>query len=280
MTTKPKGTLIIIGGHEAKAAHGAILTEVAKYAQQGKNHLVIMTVASQEPKELSEEYTSIFLEMGVKRVDTIDLRTRAEAHDEKHLKTIQQASLIFFTGGDQLRITSQLGDTPLFQSLWKYYEQGGIIAGSSAGAAVMPQTMIIGGPSDESSRISTLSMAPGLGLITDVAIDSHFAQRGRIGRLLGVVAQNPSNLGLGIDEDTAIVVTGQQRFSVLGSGAVYVVDGSEISYSSLSEAQSDGIVSIYNIRLHVLGAEDCFDLIKRHPERPKQSKQTEAQATK
>jgi cyanophycinase len=128
----------------------------------------------------------------------------------------------------------------------------------------MPETMLIGGPSDASNKVSALAMAPGLGLCTGVVVDSHFAERGRIGRLLGAVAQNPRNLGLGIDEDTAIVVSDGQ-FAVLGTGAVYAVDGTDISYSSLSEQQAEGVVSIVDVRLHVLGTGDRFDLRERRP---------------
>ena len=129
----------------------------------------------------------------------------------------------------------------------------------------MPQTMIISGPSDESNRISALSMASGLGFIPNVVIDSHFAERGRIGRLLGAVAQNPRNLGIGIDEATAIFVERNEFFTVLGDGAVYVADGSGITYSSLSEDKAEGVVTIHNVQLHVLGKDDCFDLNSRQP---------------
>lgn len=123
--------------------------------------------------------------------------------------------------------------------------------------------MLIAGPGDKSYEISALAMAPGLGLISGVVIDSHFAERGRIGRLLGAVAQNPKNLGLGIDEDTAIVVSQGEHFEVIGSGAVTVADGADVSYSSLSEANPEGIVSIFDIKLHILGREDRFDLSQR-----------------
>jgi cyanophycinase len=145
------------------------------------------------------------------------------------------------------------------------YIEGGFVAGTSAGAAAMPETMIIGGPGDESNRISALSMASGLGLLHDVVIDSHFAERGRLGRLLGAVVQNPRNLGIGIDESTAIVVERDERFRVIGSGAVYVVDGSEISHSSLAEDKSEGVVTIHDLKLHVLGDGDCYDLKTRKP---------------
>lgn len=265
MSNTPKGTLIIIGGHEEKEGDRQILTEVAERANKNKSRLVVITAASQLPEEMADQYRSVFADLGVKQVDVIDIRTRAEAMDEERVRIVAESKVIFFTGGDQLRITSQIGDSPIFSCMREIYWHGGTIAGTSAGAAAMPETMLVGGPGDDSNRVSALSMAPGLGMIPGVSIDSHFAQRGRMGRLLGVVAQNPRNLGLGIDEDTAIVVEGGERFRVLGSGAVYVADGSDITYSSLSEKSAEGIVSIYDVRLHVLGAGDTFDIPTRRP---------------
>jgi cyanophycinase len=265
MSAKPRGSLIIIGGHEDKVGDETILQEVARTAQARKGGLVIVTAATSQPEEVGKEYIKLFKELGVKQIDVLDIRTREDAHDEVSVKKIEEAAVIFFTGGDQLRITSQLGDSPTFRCMQQIYRNGATIVGTSAGAAAMPETMLNGGPSDESHKISALSMAPGLAFFSGVVIDSHFAERGRMGRLLGAVAQNPRNLGVGIDEDTAIVVKHEQHFSVLGSGAVYVVDGSEVSYSSLSEKHAEGVVSIYDIKLHVLGANDRFDLVERRP---------------
>lgn len=266
MAEKSKGELIIIGGHEDKKGDRAILKEVARRVKRRNGNLAIVTVATQKPEEMAQEYTKVFNELGVAEVEVLDIRTREEAHDQKKVDRIKRAAVVFFTGGDQLRISSQLGDSPVFQCLQEMYQAGGTIVGTSAGAACMPETMLIAGPSDESNKISTLDMAPGLGLIEGVVIDSHFAERGRMGRLLGAVAQNPKNLGIGIDEDTAIIVNDQKNFVVLGSGAVYVVDGATISYSSLSEKNPEGIVSIFGVKLHVLGEGDCFDLKTRQPE--------------
>ena len=265
MSDRPKGSLIIIGGHEDKEGDREILQEVAQRARRGSGRIVVVTVASQEPEALADDYRKVFGELGVKRVDVLDIRTRDEAFDQSNVEKLAGAPVIFFTGGDQLRITSQIGDSLVFRCMQEIYLKGGTIVGTSAGAAGMPETMLIGGPGDASHRISALSMAPGLGFIRDVVIDSHFAERGRMGRLLGAVAQNPRNLGIGIDEDTAIVVENNDCFRVAGSGAVYVVDGSGISYSSLSEENLDGVVSMDNVKLHVLGKDDQFDLTSRRP---------------
>lgn len=261
---KAKGTLIIIGGHEEKQQARDILEYVAEKASKGSGRLVIVTVASQKPEGLAAQYTEVFQELGVPDVAVLDIRTRAQAREESCAAVLDKAAIIFFTGGDQLRITSQIGDSLVFQAMRELYAAGCTIVGTSAGAAAMSETMLIGGSNDESPRISDLRMAPGLGFLPSCIIDSHFAQRGRMGRLLTSVAQNPRNLGLGIDEDTAIVVHNNE-FTVLGSGAVYVVDGQNISYSSLSEAHPKSVLSIYNLRLDVLSSGKRYDLNERKP---------------
>jgi len=174
---------------------------------------------------------------------------------------------VFFTGGDQLKITSQIGDTLVYRRIQEIYEEGGVIAGTSAGASVMCETMIVRGEDSESHRIDdTLRMAPGLGLVKGVIIDQHFAERGRMGRLLGAVAQNPRVLGIGIDEGTAIVIEGDASFQVFGDGAVYVLDGTGVTHSNVAERSDPGqALSIHDIRLHVLSHGDAFDLKSRRP---------------
>jgi cyanophycinase len=265
MTKQPKGTLIIIGGHEDKDDDREILEFVAQEADRLKGSLVLMTVATHMPEDLIKQYTDVFKDLGVKQIEAIDVRVREDGHNEANINKIEKNSVIFFTGGDQLRITSQIGDSPLYQRMVDHFHRGATIVGTSAGAAAMPETMLVAGPSDESADNATLTMAPGLGLLPGVVIDSHFAQRGRIGRLLGTVAHNPKNLGIGIDEDTAIIVEDGKLCRVMGSGAVYIIDGSTITASSLSETTAEGIISIYDVKLHVLAAGDCFDLETRRP---------------
>ncbi|GAB4517201.1 MAG: cyanophycinase [Anaerolineae bacterium] len=263
MSKKHNKNLILIGGHEDKEDECVILKEVVKAAVGGE--LVIITVATDEPDAMAQKYEIVFHELGVDKVHSLDVRLREDAQKEENVELIERASVIFFTGGDQLRITSQIGDTPVFRTIRERHEAGMTIAGTSAGAAAMPETMVISGAGDETSEISAIGMAPGLGFVHSVVIDSHFAERGRISRLLGVVAQNPANLGLGIDENTAIVIDEKQCFKVIGGGAVYVLDGTDLSYSSLSEEHPEGVMTIHDLKLHVLGADDIFDLVKRRP---------------
>jgi cyanophycinase len=212
-----------------------------------------------------KKYTQVFKKLGVRNVDPVDIRIRDDAYNDANVQAIMKASVVFFTGGDQLRITSQVGDSPTYRCMEELYMNGGTIAGTSAGAAAMPETMLIGGASDDSQEISALDMAPGLALLKGAVVDTHFAERGRMGRLIGAVAQNPRNLGIGIDEDTALVVERDETFRVLGSGAIYVLDGTGVSYSSLSEQSPEGILSVFDVKLHVLGSNDIYDLQNRRP---------------
>ena len=256
------GTLIIIGGHEAKEGDREILREVAGHVQG--NRLVIATVASHQPEGYFESYQEGFKDLGVGELVELYVEERTEASQADKLKLFDDAQGVFFSGGDQLRITSQIGDTPLEACIREVYEAGGVIAGTSAGASVMCETMLVQGSSRSSYRLGDLRMAPGLGLMRDAIIDQHFAERGRFGRLLGAVAHNPRVLGIGVDEDTAMVVE-NGAFSVIGSGAVYVVNGEEVSHSNIAEERRDRPLSMFGVRMHVLSSGDSFDLETRRP---------------
>ena len=261
---KRKGTLIIIGGHEDRDPEGdrKILKEVARRVRGGK--LVLATVASHQPEGYFDDYEKAFADLGVGELVELYVEDRTEASDREKLKVIDDAAGIFFSGGDQLRITSQIGDTGIEAKVRSLYERGGVIAGTSAGASAMSDTMLVRGTSSETHRIGDLHMAPGLGLIRDVIIDQHFAERGRFGRLLGAVAHNPRVLGFGIDEDTAAIVEGDE-LQVIGSGAVYVVDGEDVTHSNLAEAEPERVLSMHDVRVHVLGTGDRFDIRRRRP---------------
>ena len=261
-TTRPKGTLIIIGGHEDKKGDKLILKLLADRIGSGK--LVVATIASSLPAEMWEEYERLFRGLGIRHVHHLEVTSREEAKSEAKYGILDDAAGVFFTGGDQLKLTSLLGDSPVYERLKEIYERGGIIAGTSAGASVVCETMLVSGGGDESSRIGTkVAMAPGFGMISGVIIDQHFAQRGRIGRLIGAVAQNPRMLGIGIDENTAIVCDPTNCFQVLGEGAVYVVDGQDISYTNLTDEETDRTLSAFGMRLHVLSMGDSFDMQER-----------------
>lgn len=261
---KADRTLIIIGGKEDRSSDKIILGEVASRVGSGK--LVVSTVAMPNPGDLFEQYEKAFRSLGVKHVFNLEIASREEATQERKLRILDDAEAVFFTGGDQIKITSQIGDTPIFKRIREIYEEGGLVAGTSAGAAVMCETMMVEGGDEESHVVGgSVRMAPGLGLIGGVIIDQHFTERGRIGRLIGCVAQNPANLGIGIDEQTAIVVERGNGFYVLGSGAVYVIDGSGVTYSTIAQEAMNKTLSIYDMHVHMLSQGDRFDLIKRRP---------------
>lgn len=261
---RPKGRLLIIGGHEDKSDAKLILRFLAQNLDGGS--LVVSAVASEEPETMWQEYETVFRGLGVRHVKKLSIASRADAESAKSLRTLEGATAVFLTGGDQLRITSMLGDTPVYSRLLEIYGSGGIIAGTSAGASVMSETMLVGGGQNGSHRIGPdLQLAPGLGIAKDMVIDQHFAERGRIGRLLAVVAQNPRILGIGLDENTAVVLEPRERFRVLGEGAVYIVDGASVTESNIAEEDRDRAMSLYNVTVHVLTQGDQFKLDTRTP---------------
>jgi len=256
-----RGVLIAIGGHEDKEGDRLILKYVADRLQGGV--LVLATVASHQPEGYLEMYEQVFADFGIE-LRELYVNERYETTDPEKLALFDGAAGVFFTGGDQLRISSQIGDTPIEARVREILDRGGVVAGTSAGASMMTETMLVRGPSAESYRIGDLHMAPGLGLVRDMIIDQHFAERGRIGRLLGAVAHNPRVLGVGIDEDTAAVLE-KGRLTVLGRAAVYIVDGTEVSHSNVAEAEADYALSMHDVRLHVMTEGDEFDLKARRP---------------
>lgn len=259
-----KGSLIIIGGAEDKERDRIILKEVASRVGSGK--LVVTTLASEIPNEVWEVYDRAFDRLGIrKNLEHLDIANAEDARDPKKLEILKDASVVFMTGGDQLKITTKIGGSPIADRIFEIYQNGGTIAGTSAGASVMSGTMLTSGDSVESHKIGTITMAPGLGLAQEFIIDQHFAQRGRIGRLLGAVAMNPGLLGIGIDEDTSIVVH-EGKFKVLGTNAVYVVDGKDVKHTNVTEAPKESTMGIFGVRLHVLSHSDIFDFTTREPQ--------------
>jgi cyanophycinase len=254
--------LIIIGGHEDKEGDKIILKAVADRIAGGR--LVLATVASHSPEGYFEAYRKAFADLGLHDLVELYVEDRAETHDADKLSLLDGAAGVFFSGGDQLRISSQIGDTPIEQRIREIWRGGGLLAGTSAGASVMSDTMMVRGTSAETHRLGDLQLAPGLGLVRDTIIDQHFAERGRIGRLLGAVAQSPRVLGVGIDEDTAIILEGE-HFQVIGSGAVYVVDAEGVTASNIAEGRDQAALSMFDVRVHVLASGDGMNLRTRRP---------------
>jgi cyanophycinase len=263
-TRRPKGRLLIVGGHDDRVNGKVILRSLVRAVNGGK--LVVATVASEKPNEMWDEYESTLRSLGAKHVHHLLIESRADAESPRAMSVLQGATAVFFTGGDQLRLTSLIGDTPVYSRCYEILRDGGMIAGTSAGASMMSETMLVGGNGEMTYRLGdSLKMAPGMGFAKDMVVDQHFAERGRIGRLLGAVAQNPRILGVGIDENTAIEVEPLKKFRVIGTGGVYVIDGSDVVDTNIAEEAQERALSILGVRLHVLSQGDEFDLMTRTP---------------
>jgi len=262
LTEHVEGKLLIIGGAEDKQGECKILKYFIKEAGGRESHITVLTAATEYPIQVGNEYSVLFQKLGAQEVQVLDVSDRIRANTPGIEKQFEKSTGIFFTGGDQLRITGLLGGTLLGRMLQQLYEQGVIIAGTSAGASVMSDTMIVGGEAGTAKK-DTLSMAPGLGLLRSVVVDQHFAQRGRIGRLLAAVSQNPYVLGVGIDEDTAILVRSDASFFVVGSNTVTVVDASPSTATNVSETKAGQALVLSPILMHVLPDGYGFDLKRR-----------------
>jgi cyanophycinase len=255
---------VAIGGHEDRVGDKHILRAVADRLGHG-GKLVVCTVATEEPHALWEEYETAFRSLDVPHVHRLDIESREDASSERAMRVLEGATGVFFTGGDQLKITNQIGDTPTYSRIREIFEQGGVVAGTSAGASVMSETMLVTNNSEASERISALLLAPGLGFASDMLIDQHFSERGRMARLIGAISQNPHVLGVGIDEDTALILEHERCFRVLGAGGVFVVDASKTTRSSICEEKAERMLSTFGIAVHMLTQGDRFDLPTRTP---------------
>jgi cyanophycinase len=262
--TETKRQLVIIGGAEDKEGDCQILREFVRRAGGTKARIVIMTAATELPREVGENYIKVFERLGAEQARIIDTETRDDASSSTALEAVDKATGIFFTGGDQARITSILKDTDLDRAIHKRCAEGIVIGGTSAGAAVMPDVMIVEGDSETNPRINIVDMGPGMGFLPGVVIDQHFSQRGRLGRLISALLIEPAVLGFGIDENTAMIVTDNQ-FEVVGQGCITVVDESEATHSNIDDILKDEPLAVCGAKLHILPHGYKFDLKTRKP---------------
>jgi cyanophycinase len=258
------GQLVIIGGAEDKTGERKILRQFVKLAGATRARLVVIAVASDHPSAVGARYIRTFKKLGAEEAHMLDIATRDDANDPAAVEAIENATGVFFTGGTQLRITRLLGGTKLDTALHKRHEEGMVLAGTSAGAAMMSSIMIIDGSNETSLRVGMVELGPGMEFISGVLIDQHFEERGRLRRLLSAVAQYPRDLGLGIDEDTAIVVD-DQVFEVIGEGSVTVVDAGDLTYTNLTSLKRNDLLTLCGVKVHFLGAGYRFDLRNRRP---------------
>ena len=257
-----RSPLLVIGGAERQGPGGtAILRRFVELAGGPVARIIVIATASEQPAVLEAEYGALLTGLGAGHVAALRLNTRTQANEAAAVHALAAATGVFFTGGDQLRITTVLGGTRTDSALQRLVRDGTVVlAGTSAGAAMMSATMILGGDSPGVTRAGVRT-GPGLEFLPGVLIDMHFAERGRLNRLLSAVALYPHELGLGIDEDTAILADGD-CFEVLGTGAVTVVDAGA---ASDIRVPADGPITLTGARIHVLPAGCRFELSGRRP---------------
>jgi cyanophycinase len=256
------GSVIIIGGAEDKVRERVILTRFIELAGGRDARVAVICSASSLGPLAGEMYRRTFKELGARSVDAITAVTRAQANDPEAEKIIRKSTGVFMTGGNQLRLSSTIGGTAVAQSVLARHEDGAVVAGTSAGASAMSTHMVAFGASGATPKQRMFQMAAGLGLLPGVIVDQHFEQRNRMGRLLAIISQNPSLLGLGIDEDTAGVVGPDMVMEVIGRRSVTIIDGAN-SETDAWQVKAHRPLMITNVVLHSLPAGYRFDLRSR-----------------
>jgi cyanophycinase len=257
-----EGSVIIIGGAEDKVRDRVILSRFASLAGGRDATVAVISTASSLGLEAGERYQQVLGALGVPRVRTIHAVTRAQANDDSVAVALRDTTGIFMTGGNQLRLSSTIGGTRLADAVLDQFRQGAVVAGTSAGASAMSSHMIAFGASGATPKHRMANIAAGLGVLPGVIVDQHFQQRNRLGRLLSLIAQNPSLLGLGVDEDTAGVVGPDHVMEVIGRGSITVVDGAG-SETDAWEVHGHRPLMISGVVLHSLPAGYRFDLRRR-----------------
>lgn len=261
-----RGAIVAIGGAEDKTRERRVLGRLVQLAGGAAASIALIPVASTIPAQVCDNYTRVFRELGAGEVHVFDVRRREEAFDPGLNHRLHQCSLVFFTGGDQLRLVVTLGGTPMVQTIRRMNADGVPVAGTSAGAAAVCQHMIARGRSGQVAGRHMVNLAPGLGLSNRIVVDQHFSQRHRMGRLFSAVSMNPFLIGVGIDEDTAAALDADNRLTVWGKGSVTVIDGSDIRYTNVHEIEGRKPASVIGLRVHVLTRGDSFDLVNREGE--------------
>jgi cyanophycinase len=257
-----RGWIVPIGGAENKENDRHILERFIRVSGGVNADIVVIPTASRM-HETGPRYEKLFNELGAAQVTVMDFDTRRDCQETGRLRRIEEATGIFFTGGNQLRLTTLLGGTPVAKLIRSRNARGVTVGGTSAGASILSEHMIAFGDEGSSVISGSVRLAPGLGLTNRFIIDQHFRQRDRLGRLITALAYNPFAVGIGLDEDTAAFIGPDEIIEVEGSGGVTVVDASEVSYSSIGEVDDGQPVSVLGLRLHILVAGATFNLNTR-----------------
>ena len=257
-----RGWIVPIGGAENKENDRHILERFLDVSGGREADLVVIPTAS-KLRETGPRYEAIFRELGAGNVTVMDFDTRRDCQESNRLQRIEEATGIFFTGGNQLRLTALLGGTPVAQLIRRRNASGVTVGGTSAGASILSEHMIAFGDEGSSVISGSVRLAPGLGLTNRCVIDQHFRQRDRLGRLITALAYNPFAVGIGLDEDTAVFISPDETLEVEGSGGVTVVDASEVTFSSMDSVSEGQPVAILGLKVHVLVAGTTFNLNSR-----------------
>ena len=262
----PKGKLIAVGGAEDKGTdlekgeisrnnlnffELGILRRIVDEAGGVDSKIEVITTASTIPYEVGNNYLNAFGKIGCTNVGVMHIRNRQEVNEEEYLRRIELCDCVMMTGGNQLRLSATFGGTPFLRSLLTRYEnEKFVVAGTSAGAMAMSNTMIYEGNAIRAHLKGEVKITTGLGFIDDVIIDSHFEKRGRFGRLSQAVATNPQCIGIGLGEDTGMLITEGNKMEAIGSGLVMIIDGHEIRHSNIADIPDGNPISIENIKVH------------------------------
>lgn len=271
-----KGTLIPIGGNEDKGIEDSeqytlefiedgILYHVVNEAGGVDANIVVIPTASSIPVEVGENYLEAFDKLGCKNVEVLDIRSKKDSESERAINLIKNANCVMFSGGDQSKIANKIGGTTIHNILTDRYqnEVGFVIAGTSAGAMAMANEMIAGGSASESFVKGAVKMYKGLSLIPQLVVDTHFIRRGRFGRLSEAIAKFPNLLGIGLAEDTGMIIKKGNDCTVIGSGMVIIFDGSTLNHNNEKLLDEGTPMTITNMTVHVLSNSDQYDIKNR-----------------
>jgi cyanophycinase len=257
-----RGWIVPIGGAENKENDRHILERFVQASGGPEADIVVIPTASRL-RETGPRYEKLFRDIGAARVTSMDFDTRRDCHEPGRLERLGEASGVFFTGGNQLRLTTLLGGTPVAKLVRLRNAHGVTVGGTSAGASILSEHMIAFGDEGSSVISGSVRLAPGLGLTNRFIIDQHFTQRDRLGRLLTALTYNPFAVGIGLDEDTAVFIGPDETVEVVGSGGVTVVDAADVSFSSMDSVSEGQPVCMLGLRLHILVAGATFNLHTR-----------------
>lgn len=273
---KPKGKLLVIGGGEVREKDESTITsniDFKKYEilheiipkKNDEKSIEIITTASATPDEINKMYKKAFKKVGFKNIGFMYVGNTNKIDNLKFIKRVKKAHAVFFSGGDQFKLSTVLGTNEVLKAILDKYQNDPdfIVAGSSAGAMALSEIMIVDGEINEAILNKTLSLSSGLGFIANCIFDTHFVHRGRFGRLTQAVAMNPTCVGIGIGDYTALLIKEGKLAECKGSGMAIIIDGKEIGHTNISYAEKDEALCIENLRVHILSNGNGFDISER-----------------